>query len=202
MPSRRRSVPSRTRTIFSSRAIRNTPHFTSSALESSGLCGLARTIEPSALTSTMALCGSGSEPTVNTTKSSANKRMHLRNFDLAQSSRAIELVGLGHRWDIHNFAKLTDVTHDSEKKTVTLEWRVPANVTSPWGDPTNHARGCKLEFSAVTTVVLGLGEKVPAGEHKVLTDVSKVDPHQGHMRALEIRRNVPFALRLSGRTHN
>jgi hypothetical protein len=48
-------------------------HFISNVSVNCGLCELARTIEPWVRKSTMGFCGSGSEPTVSTTKSSANK---------------------------------------------------------------------------------------------------------------------------------
>jgi len=104
--------------------------------------------------------------------------MRLLNFDLGTPCRAIELTGLGCRWDLHNCAEFVGLAQHENGKTVVLEWRAPLNAVNPWGDSTNSASGCRLIFWDKKTLILSLGNKVPTSEHMVLADISKVDPNE------------------------
>lgn len=83
--------------------------------------------------------------------------MKLENFRLAHRG-GVELEGLGHRWDLHNFADCVERSHDPEPATARVRWELIR--PNAWGDPSNDAAGCELRFEGVTRWVLvpGSGE--------------------------------------------
>lgn len=74
--------------------------------------------------------------------------MLLTNFEL-RYPQGVELVGLGHNWDLHNFATLDEVTFDRASATAALSWTADA-AENPWGDPSNGSKACRLKFEGVT----------------------------------------------------
>ena len=102
--------------------------------------------------------------------------MLLTNFELRKPSYSIELVGLGHNWDLHNFANLEGFEMQTTENRLTLRWTVP-DVENPWGSFGNSFRGCALVFSGVRG--LSVTPRDPNGIQKEDTDlahVSKVTP--------------------------
>jgi hypothetical protein len=106
--------------------------------------------------------------------------MRFANFDLDSPIQATILVGLGHHWDVHNFADLVAAAVSEATGTAYVEWRVPANVGNPWGSPGNCAAGCRLVFEGVRSfqrhegkpnadpedarTVLGISKTIPGAE--------------------------------------
>ena len=80
--------------------------------------------------------------------------MRLENFELSAPFGCIELVGLGHRWDLHSWADFVGITFTPEKDELSFEWRVPSGEQNPWGSPGNQARGCRLRFIGVQHVMV------------------------------------------------
>jgi hypothetical protein len=106
--------------------------------------------------------------------------MKLDNFDLAEPYATIELVGLGHHWDLHSWADFVGASFVPDDDEVWLEWRVPADVNNPWGSPGNMARGCRLRFRHVHHLLMtGRSESYPSKEAKTVKAVGKAIPGEG-----------------------
>jgi len=97
--------------------------------------------------------------------------MHLRNFQL-RFNQGVEVVAVGHNWDLHNFATLTAVHYDAARQVCELEWTAPS-VPNPWGDPSNDFAGCRLRFSGVSRCE---SEGDPVEPGAVLAEIATVSP--------------------------
>jgi len=71
--------------------------------------------------------------------------MKLENFELLQPFGGIELQGLGHVWDLHNFAHFKGLTFVPERNELILEWRIERADSNVSGKLGNTA-GCRLRF--------------------------------------------------------
>jgi len=101
----------------------------------------------------------------------------LTNFEIESPFGGRTLRGLGHAWDLHNFATFAGVLYDPTSRHAVLDWYVQTDVSNPWGSPGNDARGCRLHFKAVEFALLkqaGAGRLTP--ENACLSAVSRVDP--------------------------
>lgn len=97
--------------------------------------------------------------------------MILRNFRL-RYPQGVELVGLGHNWDLHNFVDLTAVRCDAIEGRCEFEWRA-SPVRNAWGDPSNAFAGCRLQFSGLSCLKVD-GTFAQVGD--VLTEIGTVSP--------------------------
>src|SRR5262245_41799217 len=103
--------------------------------------------------------------------------MRLENFELAEPYATIELVGLGHRWDLHSWADFVGVTFTPEQDELCLEWRVPTHERNPWGSPGNTATGCRLRFRGVRLVTMTNRDSAyPMDEALTLEAIGKAIP--------------------------
>jgi hypothetical protein len=57
--------------------------------------------------------------------------MELENFELSRPFGWIELQGLGHVWDLHNFADFEGLSFLPEPNELVLEWRVARSASHP-----------------------------------------------------------------------
>ena len=105
--------------------------------------------------------------------------MNLENFDLAKPYATIELVGLGHRWDLHSWADFVGLTFAPEQDEVLLEWRVPSTEPNPWGSLGNHAKGCRLRFRRVHHLVFtGRDPAHPKTDASSISAIGKAIPDE------------------------
>ena len=114
--------------------------------------------------------------------------MILTNFDLNLPACATELVGLGHRWDLHSFADFEGLEVRLAQDIATLRWQVPTDcpVDNPWGSPGNTSRGCAIVFTGLRALHLTPRHaEADAEGDKALSDVSKVTPELGSHRHRE-----------------
>jgi len=105
--------------------------------------------------------------------------MKLENFDLSKPYGAIELRGLGHNWDLHNFATFQGITFEPQRNELILEWRVTAGNSNPWGSQNNLATGCRLRFRGLKSLVVTTRSAAYSlEESQCLSEISKVIPGQ------------------------
>jgi len=103
--------------------------------------------------------------------------MRFENFDLGSPYGSIELRGLGHDWDLHNWADFGGLTFLVESNELVLEWRVNHMDKNPWGDTGNTAAGCRLRFRGLHSVRLSPRDPAyPATEGTCVASISKVIP--------------------------
>lgn len=95
--------------------------------------------------------------------------MELTNFELAYP-QGVELVGLGHNWDLHNFATCVGASYDAGAEVAIVSW-VRDTPDNPWGDPSNLATGCTLRFEGVTRWIVEPGAG-PDGD--TLAEISSI----------------------------
>ena len=109
--------------------------------------------------------------------------MRFENFDLAAPYGAIELRGLGHNWDLHNFADFRGFTFDPGLDELTMEWQVPPGQEDAWGSRGNNARGCRLRFSGLRFLRgTNRDRAYPLEESRTVSGISKATPGQGEYR--------------------
>jgi hypothetical protein len=100
--------------------------------------------------------------------------MELRNFQLEEPSHAIALIGLDAYWDLHAFADLEEIRYFTVENTVELRWRAP-DVSNPWGDEQNHAKGCCLRFTDVSLLKIHQSDVENTNEDDCVSSVSMID---------------------------
>ena len=122
--------------------------------------------------------------------------MRFENFELAAPYGAIELRGLGHAWDLHNFATFQGFAFDPERDEFTMEWLVEPGQENPWGSRGNNARGCRLRFSGLRFLrETNRDRAYPLKESRTVAGVSKATPEQGeHRLKQEWAPDEPFHL--------
>jgi len=109
--------------------------------------------------------------------------MRFENFDLAVPYGAIQLRGLGHDWDLHNFADFRGFTFDPGLDELTMEWQAPEGQENPWGSRGNNARGCRLRFSGLSFLRGTSRDRAyPLQESLTVSGISKATPGQGEGR--------------------
>ena len=107
----------------------------------------------------------------------AVQEMKLENFDLSSPYGDIEIRGLGHAWDLHNFATFQGFTFQPTRNELCLEWRVGGQTDNPWGSRGNSAGGCRIRFVGVRSVIVTPRDAgYPAEESLCLAEISKVIP--------------------------
>jgi hypothetical protein len=103
--------------------------------------------------------------------------MKLENFDLNKPFGAIELQGLGHDWDLHNWAEFKGFSFVPGTNELILEWRVPEGHENPWGSRGNMARGCRLRFQGLKSIRVSERDTAyPLKESDCVSGISKVIP--------------------------
>ena len=116
-------------------------------------------------------------------KALAAHEMRFENFDLAAPHGAIELRGLGHAWDLHNFATFQGFAFHPELDELTMEWQVEPGQENPWGSRENSARGCRLRFSGLRFLRGTSRDRAyPLKESRTVSGISKATPEQGEHR--------------------
>jgi hypothetical protein len=109
--------------------------------------------------------------------------MKLINFDLERPFVAISLKGLGHEWDLHNFADFLGLRFDAADNSLSMTWDASSHEGNPWGEPENTAKGCQLIFCNVTFLQMsGRDNEIPLSEDLCLSSVSKVIPNTTEYR--------------------
>ena len=103
--------------------------------------------------------------------------MRFSNFDL-RYPQGVEVVGLGHNWDLHNFAFLSAHHYDRDRRVCEFEWAVPRGG-NPWGDPSNSAVGCRLRLTGVSRYVV---EGEPPSGGAVLAELGSIPPEGNDKR--------------------
>ena len=128
--------------------------------------------------------------------------MRLANFDLVGPEPTITLVGLGHFWDLHNFAEFEGLAFDAATASLTLRWTVPA-VEDPWGSNGNEHMRCELVFSGVRFCYISDRGDDNTSSDRDLAEMLRVTPELGEYRMrTEWPANSDFHLRfefMSGR---
>jgi len=98
--------------------------------------------------------------------------MHYLNFNL-RYPQGVEVVGLGHNWDLHNFADLAAYRYDPALRVCEFEWSVAPQHLNPWGDPSNTHAGCRIRLTGVRRCVI---EGAPPSPGAVLAEIGSVSP--------------------------
>lgn len=112
--------------------------------------------------------------------------MRFDNFDLTTPYGGIEIRGLGHNWDLHNFAHFQGFSFNPARDEVTMEWHARSGQENPWGSRGNSARGCRLRFSGVLFLRATSRDRAyPLEESRTVTALSKATPEQGAYRFKE-----------------
>ena len=102
--------------------------------------------------------------------------MKLENFILVRGFTGTTLFGLGRHWDLHSFAETRCVRYEPRMRALTIEWSVPAMV-NPWGSPGNRARGCRLLFESVVSLLMTDHDPdASLADDMIIADVSRVIP--------------------------
>jgi hypothetical protein len=92
------------------------------------------------------------------------------SFELSQSSFAIELIGLGFVWDLHNAGQFLGVSVEVSDNTAIMSWRVS-------GHPAAKFSGCRLVFRNLKAMVISpRDEGLPISEDLCVSGISKVIP--------------------------
>ena len=100
--------------------------------------------------------------------------MELRNFKLEESSHAIALVGLGAYWDLHAFVDFEEIRYFTVENTVELRWHAP-DVSNPWGDEQNRAKGCCVRFTEVSLLRIHQSDPQNTNEDDCVSGISMID---------------------------
>ena len=109
--------------------------------------------------------------------------MRFENFDLDSPYCATELRGLGHAWDLHNWADFRGFTFDPSRDELTLEWVVRPGHDNPWGSRGNTALGCRLRFAGLQLFrSTGRDRAYPQEESRTIAELSKAVPEPGEYR--------------------
>ena len=96
--------------------------------------------------------------------------MKLLNFELSRPSFAIELLGLGFVWDLHNSGEFVGLALNANDNTAVLTWIVG-------GHPSAMYSGCNLVFWGLKQVtLLPRDEESPLSEDTCVSGISKVIP--------------------------
>jgi hypothetical protein len=99
--------------------------------------------------------------------------MKMLNFDLSSPSFAIELVGLGCVWDLHNAGQFLGLNIQASDNTATMTWRVSLNQSAAYS-------GCRLLFTGLKSMVISQrDEELPLSEDLCVSGISKVVPGPG-----------------------
>ena len=101
--------------------------------------------------------------------------MKLLNFELSSPHYAIELLGLGFVWDLHNAGKFLGIKITPSDNSATMTWRVT-------GHPASKYLGCNLVFRGLKRMVVSPRDKeLPLTEDDCVSGISKIIPnHQGN----------------------
>ena len=113
--------------------------------------------------------------------------MRFENFDLKSPHGAVELQGLGHDWDLHNWPDFHGFEFDPAADELTMEWTVPAEQANPWGSRGNTARGCRLRFCTLRYFrSTGRDPAYPIEESRTVSELSKAVPEPGEYRYQQV----------------
>jgi hypothetical protein len=99
--------------------------------------------------------------------------MRLSNYTL-RFNQGVELSGLGHNWDLHNFATFLGFEYDPVTRTAILAWKADS-AKNPWGDPSNCWKGCKLRFDGISQ--WHVEESSDSVDADTLSEISTVPQH-------------------------
>jgi hypothetical protein len=96
--------------------------------------------------------------------------MKLLNFQLSEPSFAIELLGLGFVWDLHNSGDFVGLTINANDNCAVMTWNVG-------GHPSAMYSGCNLIFRGLKQVmVTPRDEELPLSQDTCVSGISKVIP--------------------------
>ena len=112
------------------------------------------------------------------------KIVKLKNYDLADPLCTVQLVGLGHSWDLHNFADFVGLEYDAEARSAVLSWK-SLEERNPWGDDTNKYKGCSLLFRGVKSLRVRPRQSGASSDGRTLSDLAKVIPGEQEYRRRE-----------------
>src|SRR5687767_9260230 len=107
--------------------------------------------------------------------------MKLANFELVPPEPTITLAGLGHFWDLHNFAQFDGLEFRPADDACTLKWSVP-DVDNAWGSDANPFRGCLLIFTGLHSVHVQDRDRPTVDSDSDLADLARVTPDAGAHR--------------------
>jgi hypothetical protein len=128
--------------------------------------------------------------------------MKLVNFSLDCNVGAIELNGLSHCWDLHNFSLLEMINYNLFTNILIITFSAP-KIINPWGDETNNFKKCLMFFSGVKKLnVVGLLDS------KNITNISlqdisfikhgEVDPNYRKVDKIENEQDLGFLISFYG----
>jgi len=78
--------------------------------------------------------------------------MKLLNFELSKPAFAIELLGLGFTWDLHNSWRFVGLTINASDNTAVMTWIVD-------GHPAAMYSGCNLVFRGLKQIIISRGTR-------------------------------------------
>ena len=118
--------------------------------------------------------------------------MKLVNFELSEPAFAIELLGLGLVWDLHNAGTFLGLELNAADNTAVLRWNVS-------GHPSPKYSGCDLIFRNLRSVVISPRDaELPLSEDDRISGISKVVPNDAGEARYRVRNewgaDEPFRL--------
>jgi hypothetical protein len=107
--------------------------------------------------------------------------MKLLNFELAEPSFAIELIGLDFVWDLHNAGEFLGISLSTENNAGLMKWTVT-------GHPVAKYSGCSLVFCGLKQLIVSARDQdLPFSEDTCLSSISKVVPELNAGSPLRIK---------------
>jgi len=96
--------------------------------------------------------------------------MRLVNFELSKPSFAIELIGLGCTWDLHNSGTFVGAYLYAAENAMVMRWMVT-------NEPGAHYSGCDLVFKGLKSMIVSRRDpELPLSEDLCLASVSQIEP--------------------------
>jgi hypothetical protein len=99
--------------------------------------------------------------------------MKLLDFELSKPSFAIELVGLGFVWDLHNSGDFLGLELRANNNTAIMRWTVGGYSTASY-------LGCELVFRNLKLIIVSERDpELPLSEDTCISGISKIVPDGG-----------------------
>jgi len=119
--------------------------------------------------------------------------MKLLNFDLSQPSFAIELIGLGFVWDLHNVGDFTSIAINPNDNAAVMCWAFAS------GHPSSKYSGCNLVFRGLKEMIVSPRDADrPLSEDTCVSGISEIVPDRTEILEYRTRaqwgENDPFQL--------
>ena len=107
--------------------------------------------------------------------------MKLLNFELSKPSFAIELLGLGFVWDLHNKGDFVGLTINASDNTAVMTWSVG-------GHPAAMYSGCNLVFRGLKQIIVSpRDEELPLSEDTCVSGISKLIPDRAEIPEYRVK---------------